>query len=80
MPGKEKVRLEVLDEAHKIAYSVHPGITKMYRYLRRKFWWHGMKQDVARYVGRCMICQQVKEVGGHNDGFYYGNAAGKRSK
>nr|GFD48565.1 transposon Ty3-I Gag-Pol polyprotein [Tanacetum cinerariifolium] len=24
------------------------------------FWWSGMKRDVATFVARCLICQQVK--------------------
>nr|GFA78240.1 retrotransposon protein, putative, Ty3-gypsy subclass [Tanacetum cinerariifolium] len=26
----------------------------------RHFWWSGMKRDVATFVSRCLICQQVK--------------------
>nr|GEW60423.1 putative reverse transcriptase domain-containing protein [Tanacetum cinerariifolium] len=36
------------------------GSTKMYADLKQHFWWNGMKQDIATYVGRCLICQQVK--------------------
>nr|GEZ40566.1 putative reverse transcriptase domain-containing protein [Tanacetum cinerariifolium] len=36
------------------------GSTKMYGDLKQDFWWNGMKQDIATYVGRCLICQQVK--------------------
>ena len=32
----------------------------MYQDLRRQYWWKGMKGDVARYVARCLVCQQVK--------------------
>nr|GEV06438.1 retrotransposable element Tf2 [Tanacetum cinerariifolium] len=28
--------------------------------LKQHFWWNGMKQDIATYVGRCLTCQQVK--------------------
>ena len=24
------------------------------------FWWHGMKKEIARYVSKCLTCQQVK--------------------
>ncbi|XP_075515378.1 uncharacterized protein LOC142550021 [Primulina tabacum] len=34
-------------EAHKSKFSVHPGSTKMYRYLKNNFWWNGRKRDVA---------------------------------
>jgi len=32
----------------------------MYQDLKKKFWWQGMKQDVAEYVAQCHVCQQVK--------------------
>nr|GFB82936.1 retrotransposable element Tf2 [Tanacetum cinerariifolium] len=46
--------------AHSSPFSVHPGSTKMYHNLKQHFWWSGMKQDVAKFVSRCLICQQVK--------------------
>lgn len=51
---------EILDETHKSAYTVHPGATKMYHYLRQLYWWEGMKRDVGDYISRCLTCQQVK--------------------
>ncbi|XP_075515572.1 uncharacterized protein LOC142550219 [Primulina tabacum] len=32
----------------------------MYRELKRNFWWNGMKRDVAVFVSKCQVCQQVK--------------------
>nr|GFB94608.1 transposon Ty3-I Gag-Pol polyprotein [Tanacetum cinerariifolium] len=32
----------------------------MYHDLKQHFWWSGMKRDVATFVSRCLICQQVK--------------------
>jgi hypothetical protein len=37
----------ILREAHDSAYSIHPGNTKMYKDLKTKYWWYGMKQDIA---------------------------------
>nr|GEZ24349.1 retrotransposon protein, putative, Ty3-gypsy subclass [Tanacetum cinerariifolium] len=34
--------------------------TKMYHDLKQHFWWSGMKRDVATFVSRCLIGQQVK--------------------
>ncbi|GJS43451.1 putative reverse transcriptase domain-containing protein [Tanacetum coccineum] len=50
----------VLTEAHNSPFSIHPGSTKVYRDLKQNFWWNGMKQDVARFVAKCLACQQVK--------------------
>lgn len=47
-------------DAHATPYSIHPRGTKMYNDLKRHFWWPGMKKDVARFVGECLTCQQVK--------------------
>ena len=47
-------------EAHCTPYTAHPGATKMYQDLRANFWWEGMKDDIARFVQKCLICQQVK--------------------
>ncbi|KAJ6798227.1 uncharacterized protein M6B38_214075 [Iris pallida] len=54
------LRTEVMSEAHNSQYSIHPGSTKMYKDLRQTFWWHGMKREVARFVSRYLVCQQVK--------------------
>nr|GFD16604.1 putative polyprotein [Tanacetum cinerariifolium] len=53
--------VENLDkQAHSSPFSVHPSSTKMYHDLKHYFWWSGMKRDVAKFVARCLICQQVK--------------------
>ncbi|KAJ0832489.1 putative nucleotidyltransferase, Ribonuclease H [Helianthus annuus] len=60
VPDDSALRESLLTEAHSSPYSIHPGSTKMYRDLRQHFWWSGMKEDVARHVSQCLICQQVK--------------------
>ncbi|KAA0037768.1 reverse transcriptase [Cucumis melo var. makuwa] len=59
----------ILEEAHSSAYAMHPGSTKMYRTLKKIYWWSGMKQEIAEYVDRCLICQQVKPVRQRPGGF-----------
>ncbi|CAL8155644.1 unnamed protein product [Prunus armeniaca] len=49
-----------MDEAHCSAYSMHSGSTKMYWTLHEYYSWPHMKGDIARYVSKCLICQQVK--------------------
>ncbi|GKF50460.1 putative reverse transcriptase domain-containing protein, partial [Tanacetum coccineum] len=39
-----------MDESYKSKYSVHPGADKMYCDLRDKYWWPGMKKDIAEYI------------------------------
>ncbi|XP_075515397.1 uncharacterized protein LOC142550040 [Primulina tabacum] len=60
VPDSDNLREEIMSEAHKSKFSVHPGSTKMYRDLKNSFWWNGMKRDVAEFVSRCQVCQQVK--------------------
>nr|GEX26120.1 putative nucleotidyltransferase, ribonuclease H [Tanacetum cinerariifolium] len=56
----QNMKKAVLSEAHSSPFFIHPGSTKMYRDLNQNFWWNGMKQDVARFVAKCLTCQQVK--------------------
>jgi hypothetical protein len=49
-----------LKEAHDSAYSIHPSSTKMYQDLKQKYWWYGLKRDVASHVAVCDVCQRVK--------------------
>jgi hypothetical protein len=32
----------------------------MYKDLKTRYWWYGMKRDVAEYVAQCDTCQRVK--------------------
>ncbi|GJY86334.1 putative reverse transcriptase domain-containing protein [Tanacetum coccineum] len=49
VPLKGEVRTLIMDEAHKSKYSIHPGSDKMYYDLRDRYWWPGMKKDIAEY-------------------------------
>ena len=49
-----------MEEAHCSAYAMHPDSTKMYRTIKENYWWFGMKNDVADFVSRCLVCQHVK--------------------
>ncbi|XP_074336813.1 uncharacterized protein LOC141673986 [Apium graveolens] len=56
--GLEAIRSEM--EAHSSSFSIHPGSTKMYRDLKKHFWWSGMKGDIEEFMGKYLTCQQVK--------------------
>jgi hypothetical protein len=60
LPKKEALKKKILDEAHTLRYSIHPGNTKMYHDLRQQFWCTRMKHDAAHYVFECDICRKVK--------------------
>ena len=55
-----EMRDEVLKELHNSPLAVHPGGNKMYKDLRRTFWWPSLKRSIAQFVARCLTCQQVK--------------------
>ncbi|GKD88229.1 putative reverse transcriptase domain-containing protein, partial [Tanacetum coccineum] len=46
---KGDVRTLIMDKAHKSKYSIHPGADKMYYDLRDRYWWPGMKKNIAVY-------------------------------
>ncbi|KAA0063169.1 DNA/RNA polymerases superfamily protein [Cucumis melo var. makuwa] len=69
VPNISELKNAILEEAHSSAYAMHPGSTKMYKTLKKTYWWFGMKQEIAEYVDRCLICQQVKPVRQRPGGF-----------
>jgi hypothetical protein len=60
VPDIESLRETVLKEPHDLDYSIHPGSTKVYQDLKRKYWWYGLKRVVAAHVAMCDVCQRVK--------------------
>src|SRR5215813_7542365 len=60
VPSQPELRAKLLEIAHTSSYTMHPGMMKMYHDLRPFYWWPGMKKDIADYVLRCLVCQQVK--------------------
>ncbi|PZP12942.1 MAG: hypothetical protein DI611_15630, partial [Brachybacterium faecium] len=60
VPQDEGLKKAILDDAHRSRMTIHPGGDKMYQDMKRVFFWAGMKKDVAEYVARCLVCQQVK--------------------
>ncbi|GJT31066.1 putative reverse transcriptase domain-containing protein [Tanacetum coccineum] len=68
VPLKGDVRTLIMDEAHKSKYSVHPGADKMYYDLRDRYWWPGMKKDIAVYVRIAMdfVTKLPRTSSGHD--------------
>jgi hypothetical protein len=50
VPEDKVIREAIMREAHESAYSIHPGSTKMYLDLKERYWWYGLKRDVAEYI------------------------------
>jgi len=56
--SKDKaIRRLILDEAHHLAYSIHPGSTIMYMDLKQRYWWSRMKEDITKYVVQSDTCR-----------------------
>ena len=50
IPNEGQLKKDILDEAHKSWMTIHPSSTKMYKDLKRNFWWEEKKQEVVIYV------------------------------
>ena len=57
VPNVENLRKLIMEEAHYSTYAMHPGNTKMYQTIKENYWWSDMKNDVADFVLRCLVCQ-----------------------
>jgi hypothetical protein len=60
VPDAGQLGKQILNEAHKSRDSIHPGEVKMYKDLKRMYWWAGMKKDVINYISTCPTCQKVE--------------------
>ena len=60
VPNDDALRQNILKEGHCSKFSIHPGVTKMYRDLKQTYWWIGMKWDVVDFVSKCQTRQLVK--------------------
>jgi hypothetical protein len=56
VPEIDSLRETILKEAHDSDYSSYPDSTKMYQDLKQKYWWYGLKRDVASHVAVCDVC------------------------
>jgi hypothetical protein len=55
VPDVDDLREKILQAAPDSPYSIHPGSTKMYQYLKERYWWYGMKREVAAHVAICDV-------------------------
>uniref|UniRef100_J3MEG0 Reverse transcriptase RNase H-like domain-containing protein n=1 Tax=Oryza brachyantha TaxID=4533 RepID=J3MEG0_ORYBR len=59
IPQKSEVKADILHEAHRTPYSLHPGETKMYRDLKQIFWCKCTMVDISKYVASCGLLQPL---------------------
>jgi len=60
LPNQKHLKEQILNEAHESLFSIHPGSNKMYRDVRKRFWWKGLKLDITRFVAEGDVCCRVK--------------------
>ncbi|GJY58954.1 putative reverse transcriptase domain-containing protein [Tanacetum coccineum] len=60
VPAYGNLRTLIMNEAHAIKNSIHPGADKMYYDLRDLYWWPKMNKDIALYVSKCLTCSKVE--------------------
>ncbi|KAF8047828.1 hypothetical protein N665_2809s0001 [Sinapis alba] len=60
VPNMRALKEEIMGQAHKSKFYVHPGLNKMYKDIKRYYHWVRMKTDVAEWVAKCPTCQLVK--------------------
>jgi len=51
-------RLQLIRQVHEDLG--HFGVRQLHSMLRGQYWWMGMQQEVAAYVGRCEVCDRVR--------------------
>jgi transposase InsO family protein len=51
-------QFEVMNHAHDMAG--HQGENKTFARIAERFDWPGMREDVCKYVGSCLLCQEAK--------------------
>lgn len=50
----------VLLALHSSGLGGHPEVTATYQKVKNLFIWHGMKEDIKKYVLACQVCNQAK--------------------
>ena len=52
---------QVLHVLHNSPSAGHIGVSKTLEKMRRRFYWHGMREDVETHIRRCGPCAQVND-------------------
>ena len=52
---------QVLHVLHNSPSAGHLGVSKTLEKVRRRFYWHGMHEDVENHIRRCGPCVQVND-------------------
>ena len=42
VPNVDDLRKTIMEEAHCLSYAMHPNSTKIYRTIKKNYWWSSM--------------------------------------
>ena len=60
VPDLLELKKNILEERHKSGLSIQTNVMKMYKELKKMFWWAGMKMDVVEFLNSCLTCHKYK--------------------
>jgi hypothetical protein len=65
---RSSFKAKILHACHKSPVVGHQGIDNMYRQVRERFSWKGLKEYVIKHVKECTTCQENKDEHTHPAG------------
>ncbi|KAL3687990.1 hypothetical protein R1sor_014299 [Riccia sorocarpa] len=58
----QETKEKVLKEFHDTLWAGHRGIWATYMKIKERYWWKGLYQDAAEFVGSCVECQMQSKI------------------
>ena len=68
VPSSNKLRLDVIHNAHDAAIMADPGIRRMQLAAAQWYFWQNMYKDIKDYVRSCESCMRYKSCTGRKNG------------
>jgi hypothetical protein len=65
VPESLDLKKLIMDDFHRRPYVDHHGYQKMGTIVRKLYYWPRMKQDIGKYIAKCLECQQGKVENKH---------------
>lgn len=56
----EKLRRIIINDFHMLPTGGHAGINRMYKNIRKYYFWNSLRKDIEEFVKRCDDCQRHK--------------------
>lgn len=65
VPNFQDLKCIIFHEMHNVPYARHPGYQKAVAAIKSHYFWPTMKEEIIKYIARCMECQKVKAKNRH---------------